>query len=74
MNAATAAGFGHADGVGDWRSLGGAADLGLTGEPAVRQTLRVRVDAVGIEPVTSFWRTVLGHDGRGDSHPARSFA
>jgi len=51
-----------------------AADLGLTGEPAVRQTLRVRVDAVGIEPVTSFWRTVLGHDGRGDSHPARSFA
>jgi hypothetical protein len=36
-----------------------AAGLGLTGEPAVLQTLQVRIDAVGTEPVTSFWQTVL---------------
>jgi predicted enzyme related to lactoylglutathione lyase len=43
-----------------------AAGLGLTGEPAVLQTLQVRIDAVGTEPVTSFWQTVLGYERAGD--------
>ncbi|HSZ38802.1 MAG TPA: VOC family protein [Trebonia sp.] len=39
-----------------------AADLGLTGEPAALQALQVRIDAAWPESVTSFWRTVLGHE------------
>jgi hypothetical protein len=43
-----------------------AADLGLTGEPAALQTLQVTIDAVDTESVTSFWRTVLGHERAGN--------
>jgi hypothetical protein len=66
----------RADGVGvslgrDDAALAGAisaaaAVLGLTGEPAALQTLRVRIDAVRPEPVTSFWETVLGYTRAGD--------
>lgn len=43
-----------------------ASGLGLTGEPGALQTLRVRIDAVDTESVTSFWQTVLGYERAGD--------
>ncbi len=43
-----------------------AAALGLTAEPAALQTLQVRIDAAGTEPVTSFWQAVLGYERTGD--------
>lgn len=43
-----------------------AAGLGLTAEPAVLQSLQVRIDAAGPEPVTSFWQAVLGYEQAGD--------
>jgi hypothetical protein len=45
---------------------GAAAGLGLTGEPVALQALQVRIDALDTKSVTSFWRTVLGHEQAGD--------